>query len=277
MNVLNYVSCLAKIGERIPVIGRITKRLITPEFVEATQFLYQNTLTPINLLGGIVIAGVTVFCVSTFLLSLLLNILSAIVLGTTIALMSGLILFNSVVSKYNRQLMLIEKSTPYVLEELATIFLSTGSVFDAIQYVSRGDYGGISIAFTKMLTPLNHGSPPEQLLQKFARNQPSMTLRRGLLTFIQTIESSTTNLDAVILDAHENIQRKYERLTLQWESRMMVLAGLLVFLPIIFILGAAIRGLADHPLILLLPIFQFGLSKIMLRTLLPNELILLGE
>jgi hypothetical protein len=128
-----------------------------------------------------------------------------------------------------------------------------------------------------MIMPLNQGETPERLLMNFATNQPSFTLRRGLLAFIQYIESSTSNLDAVILDAHENIQRRYEKLTIQWESRMMVYAGLLVFLPIIIILGVAIRGLAYNPLILLLPVFQFGFSKLLLSTLLPNESILLGE
>ena len=111
----------------------------------------------------------------------------------------------------------------------------------------------------------------------FAINQPSFTLRRGLLAFIQYIESSASNLDAVIVDAHENIQRRYEKLTIQWESRMMVYSGLLVFLPIIIILGLAIRGLADNPLILLLPVFQFGFSKLLHSSLLPKENILLGE
>ena len=58
---------------------------------------------------------------------------------------------------------------------------------------------------------------------------------------------------------------------------MMVYSGLMVFLPIIVILGLAIRGLADNPLILLLPVLQFGLSRLLFSTFLPDEMILLGE
>jgi pilus assembly protein TadC len=191
--------------------------------------------------------------------------------------MVGLILLNSIISKYQKQLVQLERATPHVLEELATIFLTTGSVFESIEYVSKGDYGTISDAFAEMIIPLNCGTPPEQLLRQFATKQPSMTLRRGLLTFIQFIESSSTNLESVINDAHEDLQRRYQGRTMQWESRMMVFAGVLVFLPIIFILGASIRGLANHPLVLLLPVAQFILSKLMISALLPKELILLGE
>jgi pilus assembly protein TadC len=199
------------------------------------------------------------------------------VLGITIGLLTGLIFLNSILSKYQKQLVQIERATPHVLEELVTLFLTTGSVFESIEYVSKGDYGTISDAFAKMIVPLNLGTPPEQLLRRFATSQPSMTLRRGLLTFIQFIESSSTNLESVITDAHEDLQRRYQRRTMQWESRMMVIAGVLVFLPIIFILGASIRGLANHPLVLLLPVSQFILSRLMISALLPKELILLGE
>ncbi|MHA2405618.1 MAG: type II secretion system F family protein [Candidatus Hermodarchaeia archaeon] len=211
------------------------------------------------------------------LLGNLLPILSAMVLGITFGLLTGLIFLNSILSKYQKQLVQIERATPHVLEELVTLFLTTGSVFESIEYVSKGDYGSISEAFATMIVPLNFGTPPEQLLRRFATSQPSMTLRRGLLTFIQFIESSSTNLESVITDAHEDLQRRYQMRTMQWESRMMVIAGVLVFLPIIFILGASIRGLANHPLVLLLPVSQFILSKLMISALLPKELILLGE
>ncbi len=215
--------------------------------------------------------------ITILLLGNLLPILSAMVLGITIGLLTGLIFLNSILSKYQKQLVQIERATPHVLEELVTLFLTTGSVFESIEYVSKGDYGSISEAFAKMIVPLNFGTPPEQLLRRFAISQPSMTLRRGVLTFIQFIESSSTNLESVITDAHEDLQRRYQRRTMQWESRMMVIAGVLVFLPIIFILGASIRGLANHPLVLLLPVSQFILSKLMISALLPKELILLGE
>jgi pilus assembly protein TadC len=191
--------------------------------------------------------------------------------------MSSLILLNSISSKYRHSVTQIEKHAPYVLEELATVFIATGSVFEAIEYVSRGGYKQVSSAFSNMITLLNQGVPPEQLLMNFAAHQPSITLRRGLMAFIHLVEASNTNLDSVILDAHEGLQRHYERLTLQWESRMMVYSGVLVFLPIIILLGAAIRGLADNPLILILPVFQFGISKMMKKILLAQERILLGE
>ncbi len=229
------------------------------------------------MLGGVSLVGSMIICVATLLLCQFLSILSSFVLSVTIVLMIFLILLNNVAVKYQKALMQIEKDTPHVLEELATIYLTTESIFESIEYVSKGDYGDISKAFTGMITPLNNGSPPEQLLQHYADSQPSITLRRGLHTFIQFIEASTSNIEAVITDAHEALQRRFEWRTLQWESRLMVISGVLVFVPIIFILGIAIRGLGNHPIVFLLPVIQFILSKIMISSLLPTDLILLGE
>jgi len=274
---LDYIKLLAKMGKNAPGLLQISNRITSKQFIKAVGYLYHDSLCPFCISGGVVIVSITIFGLTTIILSLFVNPISAIVLGITIALMSCFIIMNGLISRFNRQLVQIEKVAPYVLEELATIYLTTGSVFEAIQYVSKGDYCLVSDAFSKMIMPLNQGETPEQLLMGFATNQPSFTLRRGLLAFIQYVEASTSNLDAVIVDAHENIQRRYEKLTIQWESRMMVYTGLLVFLPIIIILGMAIRGLADNPLILLLPVFQFGFSKLLLSSLLPNENILLGE
>ncbi len=274
---LDYIKLLAKIGKYTPGVAQISNRITSKQFIKAVEYLYHDSLCPVNISGGVVLVSCALFGLTTIILSLFVNPISACVLGITIALMSFFIIMNGLISRFNSQLVQIEKVAPYVLEELATIYLTTGSVFEAIQYVSKGDYCLVSDAFSKMIMPLNQGETPEQLLMGFAINQPSFTLRRGLLAFIQYIESSTSNLDAVIVDAHENLQRRYEKLTIQWESRMMVYAGLLVFLPIIIILGVAIRGLANNPLILLLPVFQFGFSKLLLSSLLPNENILLGE
>ncbi|MFX1301288.1 MAG: hypothetical protein ACFFAL_07160 [Promethearchaeota archaeon] len=274
---MDYIRLLAKLGKKAPGIAQISNRITPKQFSKAVEYLYPDTLCPVDITGGAVLVSGALFGLSTIILSLFVNPISAFVLGITIGLMSYFISMNGLISRYNSQLVQIEKVAPYVLEELATIYLTTGSVFEAIQYVSKGEYSLVSEAFLKMIMPLNQGEAPERLLMDFAINQPSFTLRRGLLAFIQFIESSTSNLDAVIVDAHENIQRRYEKLTIQWESRMMVYTGLLVFLPIIIILGLAIRGLVDNPLILLLPVFQFGFSKLLHSSLLPNENILLGE
>jgi hypothetical protein len=124
---------------------------------------------------------------------------------------------------------------------------------------------------------VNYGHPPEQLLKKYAVNQPSSILKRGLLAFVNSVGSDSTALDNVIKDSHENLQRRFEQMTLQWESRMMVYSGVLVFLPLITVLGLAVRGLADNPIILILPLIQLGLSSLLRRVMLPFNQILIGE
>ncbi len=210
-------------------------------------------------------------------LTRLFNILSATILSFSLAVFVILFVLNSAIQRYNGRIGEIERETPYALEELATIYLSTGSVFDAILYVSQGDYGAVSLALAQMIPLLNAGLPPEALLTDMASKQPSPTLRRGVLSFLNFVQTNSTNLDAVITDSHENLQRRFEHLTLQWESRMMVYAGLLVFLPLILVLGLAVRGLCSNPLVLFVPALLFGLSGLLRKGLLPDDSILIGE
>jgi hypothetical protein len=60
------------------------------------------------------------------------NLLSAAILGLSVAVFVVLFLLNSVVARYENEIARIERETPYALEELATIYLSTESLFDAI-------------------------------------------------------------------------------------------------------------------------------------------------
>jgi len=225
---------------------------------------------------GCIAAGLMAFSLAFFLLAHLFNLFSAAILSSSLAVFVALVILNSVTARYDSEIARTERETPYALEELATIYISTGSVFDAILYVSQGNYGTISSALAQMIPLLNSGIPPEHLLTEMAHKQPSPTLRRGILSFVDFVQTNSTNLDAVITDSHENLQRRFEHLTLQWESRLMVYAGLLVFLPLIIVLGLAVRGLCNNPLVLLLPALLFILSGLLKKGLLPRDSILIG-
>lgn len=226
---------------------------------------------------GAILVGLLALLLGIVFLARLFSILSAAILSFSLAVFVVLFVLNSAVQRYNDRIAEVERETPYALEELATIYLSTGSVFDAILYVSQGHYGAVSSALGQMIPLLNAGLPPESLLTEMACKQPSSTLRRGVLSFVNLVQTNSANIDAVITDSHENLQRRFEHLTLQWESRMMVYAGLLVFLPIIIVLGLAVRGLCGNPLVLSIPALLFALSGLLRKALLPDYSILIGE
>lgn len=277
MTALDYYKKFDKIGKAFPGMSWLGSKIASQEFIEAILFLYQNSLNPHSVSGGLFLICMIILILNFALLIQIIPLLSAFVLSSTLSFLIAILLYGKIISKYKNIVLNIDEATPYVLEELCTLFITTHSVFEGILYVSRGSYGYISSAFSQMIGPLNIGVPPEQLLTDFAENQPSTTLRRGVLTFIQLIEFPNTNFDVIIKEAHENLHRRYERLTMQWESRMMVYVGLLVFLPIIIVMGLAIRGLTNSPFVFLLPLIQYGLSSLILKKLLPSTLILVGE
>jgi Flp pilus assembly protein TadB len=261
----------------VPGATRLGAALVSLDFKEAARYLFQGSFSAEEIAAGALLMGLLALTLGTVCLGCLFSTLSAAILSFSLAVFVVLFVLNSVTLRYDGEITRIERETPYALEELATIYLSTGSVFDAILYVSQGDYGTVSSALAQMIPLLNAGVPPEHLLTQMAHRQPSPTLRRGILSFVDFVQTNSTNLDAVITDSHENVQRRFEHLTFQWESRMMVYAGVLVFLPLIIVLGLAVRGLCSNPLVLLLPVFLFGLSGLLRKALLPHDSILVGE
>lgn len=268
---------VGRIGKVLPGAHRLGSTLASPDLKEAVGYLFDGSFSAEELVAGTILEALMTLLLSAVCLNRLFNILSAGILSFSLAIFVVVAVLNSVNLRYNNEVARIERDTPYALEELATIYLSTGSVFDAILYVSQGHYGTVSLALSQMIPLLNAGVPPEQLLTEMALKQPSMTLRRGILSFVNFAQTNSTNLDAVIADSHKNLQLRFEHLTLQWESRMMIYAGLLVFLPLIVALGLAIRGLCSTPLVLLLPASLFGLSGLLRKVLLPKDSMLIGE
>ena len=265
------------IGKIVPGFQRVGRLLVTQELIEAVRYLYQDSFSAFHITGGTVFVSILILILSTGVFSIILNSISAVILGLSSAMMVMLIIPNGILSRYSREIIQIDQATSYVLEELATVYLTTGSVFEAISYTSRGPHTVISSKLSPMIDLLNFGHPPEQLLKKYAANQPSVILKRGLLAFVNFVDSDSTALDSVINDSHENLQRRFEQMTLQWESRMMVYSGVLVFLPLIVVLGLAVRGLANNPIILILPLIQLGLSSLLRKMMLPYNRILIGE
>jgi pilus assembly protein TadC len=268
---------VGEIGKALPGLKNLGRLLTSPDLKEAVDYLFQGCFSAKEFVAGAVSAGLLALSLGIVCLTHVFSLLSAAILSSSLAVFVVLFLLNSVVGRYESEIARIERETPYALEELATIYLSTESLFDAILYVSEGDYGAVSSSLAQMVPLLNAGFTPEHLLTEMASKQPSETLRRGILSIVSFVQTNGTNLDAVIVDSHENLQRRFERLTLQWESRMMVYAGLLVFLPLIIILGLAIRGLCSNPVVLLLPALLFVLSGALRKSLLPHDSILLGE
>jgi len=277
VNAMNLLKFVGKMGKLVPYAEKIGRYFISQNLKDAVNYLFGNSFSAEHLAGGSLIIGGIVLLLCFIIFNHLLNMLSTSILSFSLAIFIVLLILNSVIMQYNGRIAQIERMTPYVLEELATIYLSTRSIFEAILYVSQGEYGIISSEISDMIDCLNAGISPESLLSDFSEIHPSNTLRRGLTQLLYYISSQNDGLDTVIKDAHENLQRQYESLTFQWESRMMVYAGVLVFLPLILVLGLSIRGLAGNPVILLLPILHYSLSSLLQKILLPRNMILIGE
>ena len=273
----DLIKLISRIGKGFPGASKLGRRLLSLNFANAVNQLYKGSILAENVLGGSLVGSVFLFLLTTFFLAQILNVISSVISGLSFALFFILLINNSIHSKYDKEITSLEKVIPYLLEEISSIYHTTGSIFEALLYVSRGDYGVMSSRIAEMIEPMNQGIPPEQLLEKLALNQPSQILRRGLLACTHSLGLNSHGLDAIIEEAHQSLQHRFERLTLQWESRMMIFVGLLVFLPLIVILGVSIRGLAGSPFILILPVLQYGLSGILQHKLLPKDLLLVGE
>ncbi|MDF1539966.1 MAG: hypothetical protein P1Q69_13800, partial [Candidatus Thorarchaeota archaeon] len=96
---------------------------------------------------------------------------------------------------------------------------------------------------------------PEVCLSEFARNQPSEDLRRYLIAIISSLEQNTDLLDILSGESFE-ADTSLRQKNLEIESRLLIVAALVTYVPMMFTLAFSLGGYATNfAVILIAPFF----------------------
>lgn len=246
---------LCRFSER--VAGRTTQSTHDRELQRAVKFLtplmdisVKGVKAAANLLSVLLLVSV-VFLLTFFELNL--------VIVAPLAGMAGVvtyyILASYPISMMNSYKLGLSEEADLVFEQFILVFQSGGTIFDAIEMVAQSDHPYLSMAFRQMIGEINEGTPPEACLMEFAKDQPSDDIRRYFTAIVSSLEKKTDLIDMLSGESFE-ADLALRQKNLELESRLLIVAALVTYLPIMFTLAVSLAGFATSFLIVLVaPVF----------------------
>ncbi|MHA1948543.1 MAG: type II secretion system F family protein [Candidatus Thorarchaeota archaeon] len=183
------------------------------------------------------------------------SILIVIPLAAIASLIIAYVILNYPVSLMNNYKLGLSEEADLVFEQFILVFQSGGTIFDAIEMVAASDHPYLSKAFRQMIGRINQGTPPETCLMEFAKDQPSEDLRRYFMAIISSLEKKTDLIETLSGESFE-ADLALRQQNLELESRLLIVAALVTYVPIMFTLAASLAGFSTNLLILLMiPVF----------------------
>ena len=246
---------LCRFSERIA--GRTSRTTDDKDLQRAVKFLAPlMDLSVRGVKAAANLMSVLVLLVLVFLLTFLeLSFLVVAPLAGMASVVTYYILATYPVSVMNNYKIGLSEEADLVFEQFILVFQSGGTIFDAIEMVAQSDHPYLSLAFKQMIRRINDGTPPETCLMEFAKDQPSDDLRRYFTALVSSLEKKTDLIDTLSGESFE-ADLALRQKNLELESRLLIVAALVTYVPIMFTLAAALAGYATNILIVLVaPIF----------------------
>ncbi|MFW9804463.1 MAG: type II secretion system F family protein, partial [Candidatus Thorarchaeota archaeon] len=147
-------------------------------------------------------------------------------------------------------------------EQFILVFQTGGTIFDAIEMVASSDHPFLSKVFLEIMEQIQGGTPPETCLMEFAKNQPSDDLRRYVMGILSALEQKTELLDLLSGESFEADMTLRQK-NLELESRLLVVAALATYIPIMLTLAVSLAGHATNLMVLLLAPILIGLNSLL--------------
>ena len=246
---------LCRFSERIA--GRTSRKLDDKDLERAVKFL--APMMDISVRGVKAAANllsVLVLLLLVFLLTFLeLSLLIVAPLAGMAAVVTYYIVVSYPVSMMNSYKLGLSEEADLVFEQFILVFQSGGTIFDAIEMVAQSDHPYLSKAFTQMIGRINEGTPPEACLMDFAKDQPSDDLRRYFTAIVSSLEKKTDLIDMLSGESFE-ADLALRQKNLELESRLLIVAALVTYVPIMFTLAISLSGYATSIMIVLVaPVF----------------------
>ena len=238
-------------------ISRKSKRTDDRELARAVRFLSpMMTITAEGVVAAAYFSTGIILILSLFLLTIFgVNLFITIPLSIMASLVTYYIIVSYPISLMNSYKLGLSEEADLVFEQFILVFQTGGTIFDAIEMVAQSDHPYLSNAFRLILGRIAVGVPPETCLMDFAKDQPSDDIRRYFTAIVSSLEKKTDLLDELSGESFE-ADLALRQKNLELESRLLVVAALVTYVPIMFTLSISLSGYATNPIVLLIaPIF----------------------
>ncbi|MEM4735342.1 MAG: type II secretion system F family protein [Candidatus Thorarchaeota archaeon] len=242
---------MCRLGRRIPLLSRTDAGRVDRDLARAVRFLRPSMSLDVNgVVGAARLLAIVAWSLS--LLSLI-ALTGSVIVSIPLSLMVGLLAYYAAISYpinlMNAYRIALSEESDLIFEQFVLVFQSGGTIFDAIELVARSSHPVLSRAFQEMLSRINDGVPPETCLLEFARDQPSDDLRRYIMGVISSLERKTEMLDLLSGQSFE-AEMTLRSKNLELESRLLVVAALATYVPVLVTLAVSLTGSASSPVVL---------------------------
>jgi pilus assembly protein TadC len=252
---------LCRVASRLPPFSQLGGRKKDKDLDRAVRFLAPKMKLTVR---GVASASYVVFFVVFVGLLLLMtrlatNPLVIVPPSTVAALVAYYVTISHPVSLMNSYRVALSEEGDIVFEQFVLVFQSGGTIFDAIEMVAQSEHPYLSESFRHILRQTEDGVPPEKAIAEFARDQPSDDLRRYLLAILSSLEKRTDLLDLLSGESFEADSMLRQK-NLELESRLLIVAALTTYLPIMITLAVSLAGYGANPLVIVIAPLLVGLN-----------------
>ena len=255
---------LCNLCSKIPPFSYLGDRKKDPELEKAVKFLSPMMLVTTK---GVVSAAFFTSVISFLSVVVFLTIIGIILfISIPLGAISGVLVYYIVISfPINKMLsykLSLSEESDIIYEQFILVFQSGGTIFDAIEMVAKSNHPYLSLAFQRILGQINDGISPEKCIMDFAEAQPSDDLRRYFTAIISSLEQKTDLLEMLsgeTFEADLTLRQK----NLELESRLLIVAALTTYMPIMVTLTIALSGYATNLATLLIAPFFIAMNSLL--------------
>ncbi|MFX1270830.1 MAG: type II secretion system F family protein [Promethearchaeota archaeon] len=255
---------LCNLCARIPPFSSLGARREDRELAKAVKFL--ETRMQVNTQGVFAasyFASTLVLVISLMVFILLdASILIALPISAIVSAITYYAIVSHPVSTMNSYKLSLSEEADLVFEQFILVFQTGGTIFDAIEMVASSEHPFLSKVFQNIMVQIQGGTPPETCLMEFAKNQPSDDLRRYIMGILSALEKKTELLDLLSGESFEADMTLRQK-NLELESRLLVVAALATYIPIMLTLAISLAGHATNLIVLLLAPILIGLNSLL--------------
>ena len=277
---MDFIIKIYKSAPKIKIFNKFGSIFQSNKLSQALKYYYfeKNNYSEGITVEGIRSGSILIF-ISTFIISnlvlFLINYYISLIISLLLSFLFARKSYYYLIDYFKQQNLDLLQLLDVVYQDLLMILDSNSSVLDAIQFIALSNYPIISRHFKILIQRINTGENPEDALIEYTNIISNNTFQQRIYSLLGDKYQDSNH----IKDANFSIEllSEYRSYTRQLETRLTIILGVNLFLPV---LSSTLLGLfvANNIYLIysLLP-FHFLLMIISKKFLLKREFFIFGE
>ncbi len=183
------------------------------------------------------------------------DIIFGILVIIIIFLTSLLMVLRKIKKNFMLKKIAVEQFSDFICREMLLVMLTSKSLSMVIEYLALGTYPIISSMLKEIVKKINIGYSPHLLIEEFAYEQPSETIREFILNVIIPLNNGRIDFDRKIgFETQWRIRQSFEAYLSQLEGKTSIFLSITTIIPLTISMLLVFLGYISLNLLLFLPL-----------------------